>query len=183
MLIERLLRTRPLMLFVGMVLIPTLLAGCGFGFALFLGASWQGVLPFFVIPAVLSQWMLFLAWEWVVATQLVRVSGERPGIHVRTFKLAFASVPLALALLFAAAWYWPTAPEILLMLVSAVGTAGLLYGWCFVASVVTRADLGSQARTWQVVVAAVGLWACSPLTACLLQHRVNRVSFRVSAAS
>jgi hypothetical protein len=44
------------------------------------------------------------------------------------------------------------------------------------------AEMGSRARARHVIVAALSLWAWSPLTACLMQRSVNRAVLRASEA-
>jgi len=80
----------------------------------------------------------------------------------------------------AASLVWmQNAGEGLFFVLAILGNGCFLYTAWFVASVVTRADLGTTARSSDVLRAAASLFFLSFVGMCLLQRRVNRVYRRV----
>ena len=119
------------------------------------------------------QWLGFLGWLWAVATRFGEWAGDRPGLRLSAFKVSFWGMVAAFAVfisgLFAASEHGTA-----ILFVAIVGNCCYAYALAVVASILTRAGLGVEARTWDVVLLAIGLFALSAVWACVVQGRVNR---------
>jgi hypothetical protein len=121
----------------------------------------------------LVQWVGFLAWQWAVATRFGEWIGDRPGLRLSAFRATFWGMIAAFAVFLSGAL---AAPEYgtAILFVAMVGNCCYAYALAVVASILTRADLGPEARTRDVVLLAIGLFALSAVWACVVQRRVNR---------
>ena len=174
----RLMTVRPWVLF-GILIVAPVAAIVAASLTPVAHSRWM-MLAFGFVGA--AQWTAFLSWEWVVATRMVAIAGERRGIRLRLFKITYVFMVLIFALLVAVFWMQDAAEGVVFLL-AVVGNGCYIYGLCFLASVVTRADLGATARFGDVLLTAAGLFFLSFIGICLLQRRVNRVYRRICEAS
>lgn len=177
---RRLMTVRPWVLFGMLIVAPVAAIVAAFLTPVAQSPRWM-MLAFGFVGA--AQWTAFLSWEWVVATRMVAIVGERRGIRTRLFKLTYVSMVLIFVLFLVSVLWMQDAAEGVELLLAVAGNACYIYGLCFLASVVTRADLGATARFGDVLLTAAGLFFLSFIGVCLLQRRVNRVYRRMYEAS
>lgn len=176
---RRFMTVRPWVLFGILIVAPVAAIVAAFLTPVAQSPRWM-MLAFGFIGA--AQWTAFLSWEWVVATRMVAIVGERRGIRIRLFKLTYVSMVL-IFVLFLVAVLMDAGPAEGVVFLAVAGNACYIYGLCFLASVVTRADLGAPAHFGDVLLTAAGLFFLSFIGVCLLQRRVNRVYRRMCEAS